>query len=250
MPDTQGYGFGWKPDYPDIRDFKYELPEKPIEMPDIVDWTSICPPVYDQGQTSSCTGNAVAARCHTHELLMKKKLVPSRLFIYYNARLAIGEQDVDNGAMIRDAIKSLNKYGYCDEAKWPFEYARVTSQPTANCYKAAKQEIVRRYSRVPQDATSIQSVLARKLFVVFGFSVYESFMSQQVAATGYVNMPGPGERLLGGHAVSIVGYNRLNQRFLIRNSWGTSWGSRGYFTMPYQYVLHPYLSDDFWVVEY
>jgi C1A family cysteine protease len=83
---------------------------------------------------------------------------------------------------------------------------------------------------------------------VVGFSVYESFESSDVAEGGRVPMPGPGESLLGGHAVVAVGYDEPQRRFIIRNSWGTSWGMRGYGTMPYDYLLDDGLSADVWTI--
>ena len=46
-----------------------------------------------------------------------------------------------------------------------------------------------------------------------------------------------------------VGYDDPTRRFIVRNSWGTSWGTKGYFTMPYEYLLDGGLSDDFWTVK-
>jgi C1A family cysteine protease len=83
---------------------------------------------------------------------------------------------------------------------------------------------------------------------VFGFSVYESFESATVAKSGVLNMPKPGERQVGGHAVCAVGYDDAAKRVLVRNSWGPAWGKKGYFTMPYDYVANRNLSDDFWTV--
>ena len=46
-----------------------------------------------------------------------------------------------------------------------------------------------------------------------------------------------GAKLLGGHAVPIVGYDDAMLggagAFLVQNSWGTSWGLNGYFYLPY-----------------
>ncbi len=84
---------------------------------------------------------------------------------------------------------------------------------------------------------------------VFGFTVYESFESDQVAQTGHVPMPQAGEQVVGGHAVLAVGYDDSNQWFIVRNSWGPNWGMQGYFTMPYLYLLDPNLSGDFWMVQ-
>jgi hypothetical protein len=83
---------------------------------------------------------------------------------------------------------------------------------------------------------------------VFGFVVYESFESQDVAKSGHAQLPRAKEKQLGGHAVLAVGYDEANQWFIVRNSWGSSWGMRGYFTLPYPYLLQGSLSSDFWTI--
>ncbi|MCX5883700.1 MAG: peptidase, partial [Deltaproteobacteria bacterium] len=83
---------------------------------------------------------------------------------------------------------------------------------------------------------------------IFGFSVYDSFEFQKVAKTGEVDMPKAGEQMLGGHAVLAVGYDNAAKRFIVRNSWETDWGKKGYFSMPYDYLADRNLSDDFWTI--
>jgi len=83
---------------------------------------------------------------------------------------------------------------------------------------------------------------------VFGFTVYESFESPAVAKTGVLDMPKPQEKTLGGHAVMAVGYDDKAKRFLVRNSWGSDWGLKGYFTIPYDYLDSRNLADDFWTI--
>ena len=61
-------------------------------------------------------------------------------------------------------------------------------------------------------------------------------------------MPTPREHVIGGHAVMAVGYDDRLDRFRMRNSWGKDWGTKGYFTMPYAYLLDNNLSDDFWKI--
>lgn len=95
----------------------------------------------------------------------------------------------------------------------------------------------------------MKSVLATSLPIVFGFTVYESFESQAVAASGVVPMPAPSEKVVGGHAVVLVGYDDVEDRFRVRNSWGTGWGQNGYFEMPYLYVTSGSLASDFWAVQ-
>ena len=54
---------------------------------------------------------------------------------------------------------------------------------------------------------------------------------------------------MGGHAVMAVGYDDAQERFIIRNSWDTDWGMKGYFTMPYDYLdPNKNLADDFWTI--
>ena len=61
-------------------------------------------------------------------------------------------------------------------------------------------------------------------------------------------MPAQGESQVGGHAVMAVGYNEKQQRFIVRNSWGDGWGQKGYFTIPYAYLIDPSYSSDFWTI--
>jgi C1A family cysteine protease len=95
----------------------------------------------------------------------------------------------------------------------------------------------------------MKACLASGYPIIFGFTVYESFESQQVANTGIVPMPGHHESVLGGHAVLCVGYDDSTQRFIVRNSWGDSWGDKGACYMPYAYLLSRSLASDFWTIK-
>jgi C1A family cysteine protease len=104
------------------------------------------------------------------------------------------------------------------------------------------------YAAINQDLVSLKSCLAAGYPFVFGFSVYDSFESAAVAATGIVPLPDVStEELLGGHAVMACGYNDAKQVFIVRNSWG-EWGNNGYFTLPYSYMTSGDLASDFWQV--
>jgi C1A family cysteine protease len=149
--------------------------------------------------------------------------------------------------MLRDGIKTLANLGVCAEDSWPYDIAQFTKKPGPVCYKEALNHQITSYRRVIT-VNEMRACLAEGYPFVFGFSVYESFESQAVAKSGIVSMPKPGERCLGGHAVMAVGYNNAEKRFLIRNSWGTGWGKKGYFTMPYEYLGSRNLSDDFWTI--
>lgn len=245
--------FGWMPDLPDHRDFSYSAPRAVLrKLPDKVDLRKLCPPVYDQGELGSCTANAIGA-AFEFELIRQNPVmdfIPSRLFIYYNERVIENTVQTDSGAQIRDGMKTVKKQGVCPEDDWPYDTGKFTVKPPRTCYIDAMKHQVVSYTRVTRKLEQMKGCLADGYPFVFGFSVYDSFESPAVAKTGKVNMPKANEKLLGGHAVMAVGYNDRLKRFIVRNSWGTGWGIKGYFTMPYDYLTNENLSDDFWTIRF
>jgi C1A family cysteine protease len=244
--------FGWIPDLPDIRDHMYSAPQPTLAtLPSTVDLRPNCPPVYDQAELGSCTGNAIAGAVHfdRKKQALSPDFVPSRLFIYYNERVIEHTVSQDSGAMIRDGIKSISKLGVCRETpEWPYNIEQFAQKPPADAFTEAKKHKAVSYSRLVNTVPQMKGCLASGYPFVFGFSVYESFESQAVAQSGVVPMPQSDEKLLGGHAVLAVGYDDAQQRFLVRNSWGSGWGMAGYFTMPYAYLTDSNLADDLWTV--
>lgn len=256
--------YGWMPDRPDHRDLvRVVAPERLTNLPSTMDLrdSPAMPAVYDQQQIGSCTANAIGGAVEF--MLRNEKLadfMPSRLFIYYNERAAEHNIGYDAGAQIRDGVRSVAKQGVCSEAQWPYDGDpansdgswpighRAGEKPNAACYATGRDTEAVAYERVPQDLAHLKACLASGDPFVFGFTVYESFESQEVASTGVAPMPGPNEQVLGGHAVLAVGYDDSQQRFIVRNSWGTGWGQAGYFTIPYAYLANHRLASDFWVI--
>ncbi|HEX8754616.1 MAG TPA: C1 family peptidase [Solirubrobacterales bacterium] len=243
-------GYGWVPDLPDGRDLLYAAPPKALaKLPPKVDLRSKCPPVYDQGQLGSCTANAIGAAFEFDQMKQRRKaFTPSRLFIYYNERAIEGTVDSDSGAQIRDGVKSVAKQGVCEEAKWPYDIEEFRKKPSRPCYAEGRKNQAIQYLRLSQALSQLKGCLAEGFPFVFGFAVYESFESAEVAKTGHAPMPKAHETMLGGHAVLAIGYDEDKQWFIVRNSWGKGWGMQGYFTLPYPYLLQPSLSSDFWTI--
>lgn len=244
MKHVQSYG--WIPDRPDHRDYLYSAIAPKVKLPLKVDLRSEDSPVENQGRLGSCTANALAGNLQFLEKVSGQIYKDvSRLFIYYNERAVEGTIGFDSGAMIRDGIKVLAKYGVCPESSWPYDISKFTSKPTAVCYKEGLKHRIVSYHRL-QTLSEMLNCLAEGFPFVFGFTVYESFESLKVAQTGLVPMPRKSERTLGGHAVMAAGYDQKQKRFIVRNSWGLGWGQVGYFTMPYAYFET--LASDFWTI--
>ena len=126
-------------------------------LPPSVDLRKNCPAVYDQGQLGSCTGQALAA---IYAFKSNNTVDPSRLFIYYNERVLEHDVSQDNGALISDGIKTLQRYGVCPESDWPYDITKFALKPNAKCYSDALKHKAISVTNVPQDVTSMKTCLA------------------------------------------------------------------------------------------
>jgi C1A family cysteine protease len=244
------YQYGWKKQNRDDRDLMYSIAKPIAGLPATSDLRNQFPPCYDQGQTSSCTGNGTVGELQSAQFHAGLPIVMlSRLFAYYNGRMIEGGADQDGGANIRDVIKGCNQYGIVEESLWPFSESAVTTQPTPEVYDKAVTDPIHFYASV--DLTNVDNIkvaLGHKLPVVFGFQVYDFFESPEMVATGILNMPTSSEQFLGGHCVVICGHDDSEKMFWVRNSWGPGWGPfNGYFKMSYDYVTSNLCSDG-WVI--
>ena len=240
------YHYGWVPDIPDSRDLYYSAIRTRLKTAPAVDLRASCSAVENQGRLGSCTANALAGNL---EFLDNKAdgvyMDVSRLFIYFNERALQGSEAEDSGASLRNGIKTLAKAGACSEKIWPYDIARFADKPSTRCYTEALGHRIVSYHRIV-GLNEMLACLSEGFPFVFGFAVYESLQTPQVARTGKVPMPKKTERMLGGHAVMAVGYDQKKKQFIVRNSWGEAWGMKGYFTMPFAYLET--LAADFWTV--
>jgi C1A family cysteine protease len=235
-----------------------------LALPENLDMRNLQPPVVDQGQLGSCTGNGIAEELEAQALAQNEPLLMrSRLFIYYNERVIEGTVSSDAGASIPDGITAVQQQGACSEMDWPYDISRFAEQPPANCYSAALMFKSLGVQNINQDMEALKTALVyggsmpdqfAPRGLVIGISVYDSFESDQVASSGDVPIPGLNENLLGGHCVRLVGYtdNGLAdvpaQSFIGMNSWGTDWGKSGFFSIPYAYITNPNLCSDLWLI--
>lgn len=222
------------------------------KLPPKVDLRSYMTRVEDQSELNSCVANAVVG---AYEYLAKRhhgdeSMDVSRLFVYYNARLQQGWEEEDEGAEIVDAIESLKEYGACSEETWPYDEDMVNEEPSQEAYDEASWFVVEDMKRVRTKIDLWKQALAEGYPIIFALKLYNSFDKHK--KRGLVPVPGKreaGREEHGGHAMLCVGYSDPDRVFIVRNSWGSSWGDKGYCYIPYDYLMSDEFNyDDSWII--
>lgn len=239
----------WKPELPDHRDRIYRPRAEPI--PEHVASLAKQFRLHDQRMTNSCVGHGATTVLEVINDFDGDNLQLSRLFAYYTARAAIGEEKFDEGCYIRDAFRGFMKVGVPFEHNWRFKEIAVTKKPGAAAYKHAEE------NRQAFEATGISyesiggldgmlASIAAGQPVVFGFMVTNAIFGLN-ETNDVLPLPAPTEPPIGGHAVVADGYDLNDRMMFIQNSWGKAWGKDGYFRMPFDWFTDSrQLADDFW----
>lgn len=204
--------------------------------------------ILDQGNLGDCVSNAFSFAVTTQTKTLANPVYLSRIFMYDICRILDNNPlNVDSGTTIRTACSSIKNYGFVSEGSYPYNIKAFSNFPPLATLKLSKQPAAFSYTFVTQDLTSIKNCLnTYKVPIVFGFLVYSSFMTAAVAKTGTVPMPNiANEMLEGGHCMCIIGYDDVKQSFTCVNSWGTSWGNKGFCYIPYNYLMNTGLASDF-----
>lgn len=227
--------------------------------------------IRNQGSLGSCTAFAAAGLI---QFMQKKafgtytELAPR--FVYKVTRNLL-HWTGDTGAFLRTVMGTLTVFGAPPEDFWKYNGARAENnpdydkEPSAFCYAFGQSYQAIKYVRLdqPNMTTSqlleaIKSNISVGLPSMFGFTCYES-LDQSNSNGGKIPFPASTESIVGGHAIVIAGYDDEKEitnansdkstvgAFLIRNSWGTEWGEKGFGWIPYEYVISGE-ANDFWVV--
>ncbi|KAI8904905.1 hypothetical protein DFJ77DRAFT_515124 [Powellomyces hirtus] len=237
-------------DEPDSRDkplkVTYRTPTTPEKLPDETDLAPFMGPVHDQGSLGSCTMHSIG-----YQLTYNRKKATgvvdlfSRLFMYYEGRARANYPVTrDTGLTMRQAFIGAAS-GIVQEELWPYDTKRFAEKPDPKVYAAAQQCLT--YLAVEQSLPELRRCLIKSP-VSFGMRLQSSFLSAATARNGQVPVPIANEKSEGGHAMLLVGYSSRTKKFKVMNSWGETWGARGYCYIPEKMILDSKSCGDMWTV--
>lgn len=247
------YNLNYVFDKPDERDYKFSSTLlrdiDPSALPAKVDLRPQWGEILDQGSLGSCVSNSVAYQLR---YVLKKNsgkvLNMSRLYIYYNGRsLANYPIKEDTGLTMRGGFQSVAAQGAVEEKVWPYVVSQFAVKAPDTIYTVGRQNKDILYYAVTQDLNQIKKCLKDGFAISFGIALFSSFMSSAVARSGQVPIPNQSsEQRVGGHAMTIIGYDDSTQKFIVANQWGKSWGDSGFCHIPYSLILDKKLTGDLW----
>jgi len=248
------YPLTYKADPEDKRDYNFSsnfesVEEMLFELPVVVDHTSDMTPIKDQGQLGSCVGFAVTAlkewqeaKEHEAEILEGKRdhrkgkqYDLSESWLYWNCK-EIDEWRGEEGTSIRYAMQVLRKVGVPTEKAWPYDDI-VIGKPKSWAPLVSKWSLIDSYWRL-NNLSELKAALKNGP-VPIGMACFREIF--YVRTNGVIEYPANPNEIYGGHAVCAVGYNDETKRIKFKNSWGSSWGDRGY-----GYIGYNYINDFMW----
>jgi hypothetical protein len=147
------------------------------------------------------------------------------------------------GTSLKAAMDILRKYGSVLESLLPFHISTTMYLGDEDTfYAAAATRRIASYFNLGKDFNAWRTWLATHGPIMAGLSV-DATWDNATATHGNLDTFQP-NTVRGGHAVCIVGYTPA-QRFIVRNSWGTTWGDHGF-----AYASEGYLNAAFFNESY
>lgn len=215
---------------------QYE-PKSSRTLPQSADLRKYFPPIKNQGKQGACSSFSLTS---VFEYFLNNETHQnddmSEAYVYYNAREIQGDTSIDEGANLYNVIRGMAAKGVCLEELCPYDSSVFDKRPSNEAYEDGKDHTVTNAKDVPIAVETVKSAINDGYPVVGCFKVFESL---QENTSGYIPMPTDYERNSEEekfHAMVICGYNDKHGHFIVRNSWGTDFGDKGYCYLPYSYL--------------
>lgn len=224
----------------DTSDIRYDL-EDASDLPENFDsreqWPECIHPIRDQGHCGSCWAHAAS------EVLSDRFCIASNNTV----NVVLSPQDFVscdwfdhgcNGGILTTSWIYLRFFGLVTDECKPYTSAdgKVAWCPLFKKQCTAEGQEYKKYKAKNFYGLTAINDIKRSIYtkgpVETGFYVYDDFMSYKSG----IYKKGPNAKMLGGHAVKIVGWGKENdtEYWVVANSWNTSWGEQGYFKIAFR----------------
>lgn len=207
-----------------------------------VDLRESFPKIKTQGNIGTCSIFALSA---IYEYILKcrtnKEYDLSERFVYYNA--CDKDKEKDSGFSFNQILKVMEEKGICEEEFCPYDVELLQNPPEETAFEDAKSHLVIEAKNVRIDHEEIRKALTDGYPVAISLRIYDSFDN---CIKGFVEYPSDEEiqsENFGSHAMVICGYSDEDKVYIVRNSWGTEFGDKGYCYIPYSYIENPDLNQ-------
>jgi hypothetical protein len=208
--------------------------------------------VRHQGETSACTGFALAA---VIDILLtragRRRDTPVSPFMLYNMARRYDEfpgYKADDGSSLRGALKAWYRHGACRHARWNgLDMPLPAPDPAKDWWQDAARRPLGAYFRVDTRSITDMQVALNEVGVLYASVVCHKGWDEGYGYRGK-RWEVPSRKVSprdGGHAIALVGYDDLG--FIALNSWGKGWGASGVGLLPYEDWLDNAM--DCWVVQ-
>ncbi len=190
--------------------------------------------IADQGSTGSCVGWASADAVLRWHFVKAGRVAKTERVAPRFQWMAAKETDVfttqpttfieSDGTSLKAALDIARKYGAVRETVLPFASGKLYGGDVKSFYALAAQLKINSYFNLGTDLVTWKAWLATKGPILTRLGV-DATWDDATAMKGNLDLYRP-KTVRGGHAVALVGYTA--DRFIVRNSWGTGWGDKGF----------------------
>jgi hypothetical protein len=218
-------------DPPDIRDRMYE--PALIQLQPHLDNRSSVSKILDQGQEGACTGFGLAAVINLLNARTRSLEFSASTRMLYELAKKHDEWPGEDyaGSSCRGAIRGWKNMGVCSEEDWPYAADQLGGL-TIERARAARSHPLGAYYRLRPEINDYHAALNEVGAIYVSADVHSGWSNPRRAARSDLALIRPSDRQTGGHAFAIVGYDERG--FIVQNSWGPGWGSKGFALWLYE----------------
>jgi hypothetical protein len=190
--------------------------------------------IGDQGSTGSCVGWASADSVLRWQFVKAGRLTQTEALSPRFEWMAAKETDEftsrpstfieSEGTSLKSALDVARRYGAVRDSLLPFRTGALYTGDGNTFYATAAQLKISMYFNLGTSLGAWRTWLAFKGPILTRLGVDATWDDADLTH-GNLDLYRP-DTVRGGHAVALVGYT--TDRFIVRNSWGTAWGDKGF----------------------